>query len=80
MATTNDLSDDLLFAARSDDFDEVKACINKGANINYAESYGKSTPLHYGMFLFSCARFDVILTHDVISIRKWTRSNRQVLD
>jgi hypothetical protein len=60
MATTNDLSDDLLFAARSDDFDEVKACIDKGANINYAESYGKSTPLHYGMFLFSCARFDVI--------------------
>ena len=50
--TEVELSDDLLFAARSDDFDEVKSCIDKGANINYAESYGKSTPLHYGMYFF----------------------------
>jgi len=46
--TNEDLSEELLYAARSDDLEEVKSCIEKGANVNFAESFGNSTPLHYG--------------------------------
>eukprot|EP00940_MAST-03C_sp_MAST-3C-sp2_P000289 g289.t1 len=43
-----DVNDELLYAARTNDLDEVRRYANdEGADVNWSEPHGGSTPLHY---------------------------------